>query len=467
MSKINPLVKPASKFDGEKLAGGSGAYAAKQSNYDLLRRCILANLLWEDNAYVNGQSVSKEIARLIPLCTPKDVAQLAIEARLLQKLRHTPLFIVSEMCKYKEHNAFVAEALPQIITRADMLTDMLAIYWKEGRKRKLTTQLKRGLAASFNNFNEYQFAKYDRNASIKLRDVMFLTHPKPTQGKEELFKKIADRTLDTPDTWEVALSTGKDKKETWTRLIEEKKIGGLAMLRNIRNMMLANVDRHTINKGLATLKSSMLLPLDFLKSARINSEFSRNIEDAMIESYKNLPKLPGRTLFIVDVSGSMGSLTSGESNFSRLDQACSMAMLAINQCENYELVITAGNDGSRVGKHEHIKYPQKGFDVFKQITQNRLGGGGIFTRQCLKWCKSSIPGEFDRIIIFSDSQDCDYADKRIPKPYGKYNYICDVSSHTRGINYRGVWTAEISGWSEHFLTFIAAYEGLENKFQTE
>ena len=467
MSKINPLVKPASKFDEEKLAGGSGTYAAKQSNYDLLRRCVLANLLWEDNAYVDGQSVAKEITRLIPLCEPKDVAQLAIEARLLQKLRHTPLFIVSEMCRYKEHNSFVAEVLPQIITRVDMLTDMLAIYWKEGRKRKLTAQLKRGLAASFNNFNEYQFAKYDRNASIKLRDVMFLTHPKPAQGKEELFKKIADRTLNTPDTWEVALSTGKDKKETWTRLIEEKKIGGLAMLRNIRNMMLANVDRNTINKGLAALKSSMLLPLDFLKSARINSEFSRNIEDAMIESYKNLPKLPGRTLFIVDVSGSMGSLTSGESNFSRLDQACSMAMLAINQCENYELVITAGNDGNRVGKHEHIKYPQKGFDVFKQITQNRLGGGGIFTRQCLEWCKTSIPGEFDRIIIFSDSQDCDFADKRIPKPYGKYNYICDVSSHTRGINYRGVWTAEISGWSEHFLTFIAAYEGLENKFQTE
>ena len=467
MSKINPLVKPTSKFDEERLAGGSGALAAKQSNYDLLRRCVLANLLWEDNAYIDGQSVSKEIARLIPLCTSKDVAQLAIEARLLQKLRHTPLFIVSEMCRYKEHNSFVAEILPQIITRADMLTDMLAIYWKDEKKRKLTAQLKRGLATSFNNFNEYQFAKYDRNASIKLRDVMFLVHPKPTQGKEELFKKIADRTLDTPDTWEVALSTGKDKKETWTRLIEEKKIGGLAMLRNIRNMMLANVDRNTINKGLTTLKSSMLLPLDFLKSARINPEFSRNIEDAMIESYKNLPKLPGRTLFVVDVSGSMGSLTSGESNFSRLDQACAMAMLAINQCENYELVITAGNDGNRTGKHEHIKYPQKGFDVFKQITQNRLGGGGIFTRQCLEWCKNSIPGEFDRIVIFSDSQDCDYADKRIPKPYGKYNYICDVSSHSKGINYRGIWTAEISGWSEHFLTFIAAYEGLENKFQTE
>ena len=56
----------------------------------------------------------------------------------------------------------------------------------------------------------------------------------------------------------------------------------------------------------------------------------------MLESYRNLPKLPGKTLFIVDVSGSMGSLTSGRSQFNRMDQACTMAMLAINQCEDYE-----------------------------------------------------------------------------------------------------------------------------------
>jgi hypothetical protein len=144
-----------------------------------------------------------------------------------------------------------------------------------------------------------------------------------------------------------------------------------------------------------------------------------------------------------------------------------MAMLAINQCEHYEIVTTAGNDGSRIGKHKHIQYPQKGFGVFKQLVMDQLGGGGIFTRQCLEWCKTNVSDEFDRIIVFSDSQDCDEPDRRIPKPFGIYNYICDVSSNKHGINYKGAWTAEISGWSEHFLTYIAAYEGLENNFQED
>lgn len=206
MSKVNPTVKNSSMEKYIRLAGGAGLRAAKQSDIQQLRRMTLANLLWEDCAYVDGKSLANEIARLIPLCDAKDVANLALECRLVQKLRHTPLFIASEMCKYPEHRAFVGSLLPKIITRADMITDFLAIYWKEG-KRPLANQAKRGLAAAFHNFDEYQFAKYDRDAEIKLRDVMFLCHPKATDEKEqELFKKIAERSLATPDTWEVALS---------------------------------------------------------------------------------------------------------------------------------------------------------------------------------------------------------------------------------------------------------------------
>jgi hypothetical protein len=76
-----------------------------------------------------------------------------------------------------------------------------------------------------------------------------------------------------------------------------------------------------------------------------------------------------------------------------------------------------------------------------------------------------VEGEFDRIIVFSDSQDCDKHNNTPPKPYGRYNYIVDVSSEKRGINYKGLWTAEVSGFSEHFLTFIAGYEGLANLFE--
>ena len=469
MSKINPTKYTDSRMSETRLAGGAGLRAAIQPNIQLLRRITLANLLWENCAYVDGKSISDEIVRLIPLCSPLDVAALAVECRLVQKLRHTPLFIASEMCKYPEHRALVGDILPKIITRADMLTDFLAIYWRDG-KRPLANQSKKGLAAAFHNFDEYQFAKYDRDAKIKLRDVMFLCHPKATDEQEqELFNRIAERNLTTPDTWEVALSAGNDKKETWTRLIETGKIGGMAMLRNLSNMKKAHVPMSTITNGIKNAKGGMLLPLDYLKAARMAPEFSSHIEEKMLDSYKHLPKLPGKTLFIVDVSGSMGCLTSSGTMFSRLDQACAMAMLAANQCEEYKLVATAGDDWKREGAHEWIEYPTKGFGISKQIqdTKRHIGGGGIFTRQCLEWCKNKFAGEtFDRIIIFSDSQDCDIVDK-VPKPFGKYNYICDVSAHQRGVNYKGCWTAEISGWSEHFITYIAALEGIENTFTQE
>lgn len=465
MGKLNPRIKPQ-KFDEARLAGGSGAQAAHQTNIALLRRAVLANLLWEDVAYMDGVSVSKEIQRLIPLCNPEDVAALTIEARKMQKLRHTPLFMAVEMCKHEGTRPYVKEVLPQIITRADMLTDFLALYWKDG-KCPICNSAKAGLAEAFHNFNEYKLAKYDRDSAIKLRDVMFLVHPKPRNDYEKtLFHKVAERELAVPETWEVMLSTGKDKKESWTKLINEGKIGGLAMLRNISNMMKAKVDKMVIKRGLATLKSAMLLPLNYLQAAKMNPEFKRDIEDSMIESYKALPKLKGKTLFIVDVSGSMRSPVSSKSALTRIEAACAMAMLAMNQCEDYELVCTAGNDYTKVHRTMNIPYPSKGFDVFDQIraTNSTVGGGGIFTRQCLEWCREQFNDRFERIIIFSDSQDCDFPDRRVPKPFGKYNYICDVSAHTKGIAYKGCWSAEISGWSEHFLTFIAAFEGLDNMF---
>jgi 60 kDa SS-A/Ro ribonucleoprotein len=467
MSKLNPVLKRASKTIDTRLAGGEGAKAARQADIALLRRLTLANLLWEDITYVDGQTVSEQIEELLPACDPRAVADLAIETRVVQKLRHTPLFMAALMLQHESHKRFVPEVLQRVITRPDQITDFLAIYKKlNGSLKPLAKAAQRGLAATFNKFNEYQFAKYDRNGEIKLRDAMFLVHPKPEQGKEELFAKIASRTLTIPDTWEVALSTGKDKKETWERLINENKLGALAMLRNISNMKQANVSHNVIRKGLNSIDSAMLLPTNFLAAIQMNPEYSSDIESVMLKTYNKLPKLPGNTLFIVDVSGSMGSEVSSKSKFDRLTVASAMALLAVNQCESYELITTAGSDADGIGRHCHIKNPAKGLSLFQQIidTRNRIGGGGIFTRQCLEWCKENVKGDFDRIIIFSDSQDCDRVN-RLPKPYAKNNYIVDVSAHKNGINYRGVWTAEISGWSEHFLTYIGALEGIENKFE--
>lgn len=478
MSKINStnkkVLNPSVMSVGE-IAGVVTETAAAQSSIARLRRAVLANLLWEDIAYMDGESVSNQIAWLIAICDPEEVANLAVEARQVQKLRHTPLFMVVEMCRYKEMHPYVKMILPKIITRADMLTDFLALYWRNG-KCPICNAAKKGLAEAFHNFNEYKFAKYDRDAQIKLRDVMFMVRPKPVNEVEaELFKKIADRTLETPETWEVLLSKAhgnEEKAAVWTKLINEKKLGGMALLMNLRNMQKVGVPRTVIEKGLNELNGTMLLPLQFLKAMRMSQGFEREIENAMIRSYANLPKLPGKTLFVVDVSGSMGSLTSIGSHFSRLDQAAAMCMLASFQAEDFEVVCTAGNDYKQVESHVFLEYPSRGFKLFDEIEKTRetVGCGGIFTHQLFEKLRNELGDKvntYDRVIVFSDSQDIDVArgsDKK-PRPFGKHNYICDVSCHTRGINYVGVWTAEISGWSEHFLTYIAAYEGLENTFE--
>ena len=97
MSKLNSTRKPTTLKANQKTVGEIAGHvtntAAAQTNIQYLRRAVLANLLWENIAYMDGQKVTDEIKRLIPLCDPKDVANLTIEARTMQKLRHTPLFL--------------------------------------------------------------------------------------------------------------------------------------------------------------------------------------------------------------------------------------------------------------------------------------------------------------------------------------------------------------------------------------
>lgn len=467
MAKINKKGKDK-RIDhtAPRLAGGYGLAPSKQSAEELLRRSVLACMLWENNAYSDGHSVADIIAELIPQVAPEVVSKLAIEARQKQKLRHVPLFMIVEMAKHQNHRKLIRETINQVISRVDQITDLLALYWKDGRK-PVPNQMKLGLADAFQKFNEYQFAKYDRDGAVKLRDALRVCHAKPQQGKEELFKKINERTLATPETWEVLLSSGADKKQSWEKLIDGNNLPSLAVLRNLSGIKSANVSESKIRKALASVNSGFLSPLNFLAAAKAAPEFMEEISQTMLKLYSKLPKLPGLSVIVIDVSGSMGTAISGKSAFTRLDAGMALAMLAREQCEFANIWATAGSDGDR--KHATKRLPNlRGFALSTEISKSArsLGGGGIFTRQCLEYIAGKMDEQPDRIIVFSDSQDCDIGNK-IPKPFGKKNYIVDVSCEKHGINYKGVWTAEISGWSENFINFIAAYEGLEAVEETQ
>lgn len=494
MAKVNKSAKGtrAEKLmdKSARLAGGYGVFAAKQGADALLRRAVLGCLLWEDLYYESGASVAENIKTLIPQVEPATVTQIAIEARTQQKLRHVPLFIAREMARLDSHKRLVGSLLPQIILRPDELTEFTALYWKDG-KQPLSAQVKKGLAEAFNRFDAYQLAKYDRADTVKLRDVLFLSHAKPigTNGNgnmspavdrkgykrgevlrhnDSLFAQLINGTLPTPDTWEVALSSGGDKKATWERLIATRKIGALAFVRNLRNMEQVGVDPKVIARGFETLNPGWLLPINYLAAAKVAPKWERELEAMMLRGLASMPKLSGYSVFVVDVSGSMGQPVSAKSDLNRTDAGAAMAMLASELCERVSVYATAGNDHTRVHKTQAVK-PRHGFALIDEILSQRrlLGGGGIFTRQCLEYIQTQERETPDRIIIFSDSQDCDDLNRRIPDPFGKHNYIVDVSAHSHGINYDGLWTAEISGWSEHFLTFIAALEGVQIQQEVE
>ncbi|MCA8905321.1 MAG: TROVE domain-containing protein, partial [Hyphomonas sp.] len=214
-----------------------------------LRRALMNCMLWEDQFYENGVSIAERMADLVPKVKAETVAAMAVEAREDMKLRHAPLLIVREMARYDEHKALVADTLERIIQRPDELTEFLSIYWvdalgplQQRKKAAVSAQAKKGLARAFAKFDAYQLAKYDRDGAVRLRDVLFLVHPKPKNTEQEkVWKQLAEGELSSPDTWEVALSGGADKRETFERLIAEKKLGALALLRNLRGMQVAGV----------------------------------------------------------------------------------------------------------------------------------------------------------------------------------------------------------------------------------
>ena len=439
-----------------------GAVAARLNKSQKLRRLVMASMLWEDSFYVDGISHAEYVKQALLEASPEEVAQVAIEAREQMKLRHMPLYLVRELARHpdKEARKLVGETLARVIQRPDELAEFLGIYWKD-KKQPLSAQVKKGLAAAFSKFNEYELAKWQKaEAAIKLRDVLFLTHARPLTGQEELFKKIVDQTLVTPDTWEVALSSGADKKETWVRLLSENKLGALALLRNLRNMQGAGVPDTLIKEGLSKAKVDRVLPFRFVSAAKYAPSLEPQLEEAMFRCLAEQPKLAGKTILIVDTSGSMHGPISDKSELDRLAAAAALAMLLREICEDVKIYATAGDDCRRVHATMLIP-PRRGFGLRDLLSYNqtsqKIGGGGIFLKQVVEHVRVKEQGEADRIIVITDEQDCDLVNTpSSAKPFGKHNYLINVATYQHGIGY-GEWV-HIDGWSESVVDYIQEVE---------
>ncbi len=415
-----------------------------------LRRLVMACLLFEDQFYVNGVAVADQIEAAAALVDAATLSKIAIEARNVAQLRHVPLLLADIMTKRFPD---MAGAVAQLLQRADEPAELIALNLQRrgilnvNKAKTLPASIRKGIELALQlgkNFGAYGLAKYDRkDATVKLRDVFRLVHPEPLNDEQSaLWKKAVAGDLPIPDTWEVALSGGEDKRETFERLIREGSLGYMALLRNLRKMLEVGVPQDMIEAAIRMRKgSARVLPFRYIAAARAAPRLEKAIDDALVASIGEMPQLKGTTAVLVDVSGSMDHKLSGKSDLKRMDAAAALAS-----------VINA----ERLRVFSFSDYlvecpPRRGMAGVDVIMKSQTHGG-TYLGDALR--KLNEMADIDRLIVITDEQSAD----RMPAPTAKHAFMINVAGYQNGVSYGKGWTARIDGFSENVLRFIREYE---------
>ena len=426
-----------------------GAPAHPINTEAALRRSVLSCMLFEKEFYEDGIEISERIRGLAQSAKPELVAELAIEARNVMQLRHVPLLLLEVLSRTGagRTDKLVANTIGAVISRADELAEFIAIYTAGGDRRtakpghghQFTAQVMRGLDLALRKFDTYQLAKYDRAGKVKLRDVFRIVRPKPVdEAQAALFKAAKDGTLASPDTWEVALSAGADKKETFERLLREDRLGYLALLRNLRNMRDAGVDQALIVEKIVLRKgAARVLPFRYVAAARVVPQYEPALDRALLAAISELPAFPGTTVLLVDVSGSMDYKLSAKSDITRMDAAATLAAIFPGEVRTFTFSDYCIEVPSRRG--------MAGIDAIR-ASQPHHGtrlGEAVMQMNMIK---------HDRIVVITDEQSHD----RVPQPSGGPAYLINVASNRNGVSYQK-WT-HIDGFSENVLRYMHRIE---------
>ena len=359
----------------------------------------------------------------------------------------------------------------------------------------LSAAMKTGFRSVLESLDAYQLAKYAKTT----RDIANLVHPNPEKSKATVILEGEDvvdyntakgiltkvpilpkevKVLDailagitvSADTWEVANSEagqevakavkeGKITKEeaktvlaeaknqNFQDLLKEGKLGILAALRNIRQMLQCS-DPETINFLCALIsdgekiRKGLIMPYQIdIAYEILNTEFHAydkytQVRDALIRGYEaSVPNLalalPGKTLVVLDCSGSMTT---------RLYDSVGKRALYSNCLDKASLIAATiakatGADVIRFGSRaEWASYNKNHtvFDIAHQFAASRMGC--TYLNYAWDLARASHK-DYDRVIILSDNE-CNSMQKASTsyKQYvhdvcSPYVYCCDMAAY--------------------------------------
>ena len=297
----------------------------------------------------------------------------------------------------------------QIVNRPDDVAEIFAAI--EAFEGKRSHAAVRGFGDYLSSLGDYQIGKYKmKGKQYNMFDLINITH-----AHSESIDKYKAGTLEAPDTWEVKISTSEDKDQEWRRLVQEGKLGYLALIRNLNNILeaidptrtgrfddaivydylvpqITNVDK---------IRKSLVFPYQIYNAYRNlsvkNLQIVAALEQAFRLSCSNMPKFAGKTAIVLDVSGSMNDRISPKSVVSLKEVgACYGIAIWLNNPEVD--IVKFGN----YAKSVKLNPLDNAFSCIEKLVDNEGCGFGTDVGPAYKDFLNH--NFYDRIFLISDMQ---------------------------------------------------------------
>lgn len=481
-----------------------GAVAFKMEDKEKLMTQVLTSFFNEEKFYGDNSSDLIETAKRIMNSDARFVANLILFTRNEMHMRSVTHALSAELAKHINGKPFARRTIERVTERVDDMTEIMS-YQMQKFGRTIPNSMKKGISTSFAGFSEYELQKYDKNKSyscgkcgkkvkleegkakceecgkyvedvkiknpVSLKDIICLTHVKHS----ELVKKVLTGNLEVAKTWETEVSAKGNNKKVWEDLINENRLGYMAAMRNLRNILQAFVSAPVMDKLLALLTSpervarNKQLPFrywtayrELQKSGIGTSKVLSALEEAIKLSTANMDKLPGLTFISTDTSGSMMSARiSSKSDVTCADIGVLLTAMANYICE--DSILTTFDT-----KLKSCTLPTTG-GIIQNANSIRIDGGGTDITLPIRYLLDT-GRKVDRIIILSDNEINSGYDGTCQTLVNKYRREVNPNVWVHAIDLQGYGTQQfkgekvnlISGWSEKVLQFIPLVENGEN-----